>query len=711
MVARLSDAVLDSAVLLLAAWTVFYHLCLVTGIGAVWAALAEVLLLPCCVRWAWRGSHSGKPSAGGEGARDRRGAGNEPARGYEAGSRPAPPRALRVRSARSADFPATSAVPAVPASPEAFRRALATAAALSALVAAVLFALRVGPWWLTWALWSCAAVAGTAGAFLGTAHPGSSRREDGPLPGDRGREDPFPEGGGAAAALAWATGLATFALFLNRPDGDDAYYVNLAGWVAEHGTFPLRDTVMSDLAFPATYWPPVASYDALLGTLGRFSPLDVLDVAYFVVPVVGTFLAVLALWRLLRVWSVPAAGVALTLAAVFLLWGGDHHYAFGNHFVGRIWQGKILFLWLMVPLLLCYLQRFAEGPSRRRLARVCAAGVAAVGFSTNAMFLVPLIAAGGVTPLLFRAPRFAGAGFVAAAAYPLGAGGITLAVGGYVGDDYASMTDIIVPEWLTHLVLGDGLRAGIAVLAVLAGALVLRRRDSRITVGALATVAAVMYAPGMPLFVFELTGLGRTLHRVLWILPVAALLGALGSAVVTATRMRAVRYGVPGLLAVVLVATGLPLWSPDNTPARLTAVPRWKLPPGTVATAQRITARSQPGDTVLVPYELGHTVAITDPPLTPVLPRPFFANALEGAPDFHGAQRRYLKEFAKGYLAPGQMGDVPRALRVVGVDMACLHAGDAAGAAVLERGGYVPVLRDRTVQCYRPAPPSQSSHR
>lgn len=676
-VARVSDAVLDGGVALLAAWTVLYHLCLVTGISAGWAALGELLALPLCLWWVRRGTR----------AHEQAGA-DRPWRRFGDGA--------------VADRP--RAVAGIPAIPRAARRALTAVAALSALAAAVLFAVRAGPWWPTWVLWSAAAVAGTAGALLGSRPVRVPRREES-APGageggDSGAAEGTAVGGGTVAALAWGTGLATFALFLNRPDADDVYYVNLAGWVAEHGTFPLRDTVMSGLAFPATYWPPVASYDGLVGALARFSPLHTLDVAYFVVPALGTFLAVLALWRLLRVWKAPAVGLALTLACVFLLWGGDQHYSFGNHFLGRIWQGKILFLWLMVPLLLCYLQRFVRQPSRRRLGALFAAGVAGVGLSTNAMFLVPLVAVGGVAPLVFRAPLRAAAGFVAPAAYPLGAAGVTLAVGGYVGADYASMTDIIVPGWLTHLVLGDGVRAGIAVLAVLAGALLLRQREARVTAGALATIAAVMYAPGMPLFVFELTGLGRTLHRVLWILPVAALVGTLGSAVAVAARTRAVQYGVPLSLTAVLVVSGLPLWSASNGPARLTGVPQWKLPPGTVPTAQHIVARSEPGDTVLAPYELGHTLAIMDPPVTPVLPRTFFTNALEGVPGFHAAERLYLKEFAKDYLAPGRMAGIPRALRVVGVDMVCLHRADADGARVLERHGYEVALRDRAVRCY-----------
>lgn len=110
--------------------------------------------------------------------------------------------------------------------------------------------------------------------------------------------------------------------------------------MVDHGTFPLRDTIFSDLVFPMSSWPPVASYDALMGTIARLAGVPAAFVVYLFAPPVVTFLSVLALWRLLRAWGGQAVGVALSLSLVFLLFDGGSGYAApGTLFLTRLWQG------------------------------------------------------------------------------------------------------------------------------------------------------------------------------------------------------------------------------------------------------------------------------------------------------------------------------------------------------------------------------------
>ena len=52
-----------------------------------------------------------------------------------------------------------------------------------------------------------------------------------------------------------------------RPDADDTQYVHLSTWIAERGEFPLRDTLFSDEVFPAIIYPPISSFEALVGAL------------------------------------------------------------------------------------------------------------------------------------------------------------------------------------------------------------------------------------------------------------------------------------------------------------------------------------------------------------------------------------------------------------------------------------------------------------
>jgi hypothetical protein len=111
-------------------------------------------------------------------------------------------------------------------------------------------------------------------------------------------------------------------------------------------------------------WPPIASYDELAGAVAHRIGTLAGNVVYLVVPPLATFLSVLALWRLLRAWRLRSVTVALSAVLVFLLFDGTSAYGSpGNLFLTQLWQGKVILLCLLVPLLLVYALRYAEPPS------------------------------------------------------------------------------------------------------------------------------------------------------------------------------------------------------------------------------------------------------------------------------------------------------------------------------------------------------------
>ena len=101
---------------------------------------------------------------------------------------------------------------------------------------------------------------------------------------------------------------------------------------------------------------------------------------YLLVTPVATAFGVLALWRLLRTWRVPMVGLALSTSMIFLLWAAQEHRTLGNLFVGRLWQGKIVFLAVLVPLLFVLLQTYWKRPTWKHSVLLVAAGAAGVGF-------------------------------------------------------------------------------------------------------------------------------------------------------------------------------------------------------------------------------------------------------------------------------------------------------------------------------------------
>jgi hypothetical protein len=621
----------DSAVVVLATWTVVYHLCLLTGLEVTAAVTLEVAALAGCGYVLW---HSRRRVQ--EDERD---------------------------SARAA------ATPAEPLASSPLERRLVRVAAVSGTLATVLVTVNWG-WPATAVLWVTAAGAGTAWAVS------RLRRRD----IDPGVSSQPPERTAAArpswdavVALAWATALAVLSMLTLWPNPDDLYYVNLSQWVVDHGTFPLRDTIFSNLVYPMSSWPPMASYDPLVGVLARLAHVHAASVVYVWGPPVATFLSVLALWRLLAAWRVRPLWLALSVALLFLLFDGGSGYAApGNLFLIRLWQGKVILLCLMVPTLLLYALKYVERPTRRRAGWLFAGGVAAVGLSTTAMFLVPLLAVGGAAPLAVRQPRKALQGFAAMAAYPIAAGVFTVAVGGRSADSFGSRELYrFDPAWFGHEIFRSGPLAVIAVAAVLAGAFLVRHRAARVTTGTLVLITGISLVPGVTHAVFDLVGLGPTLWRVSWVATVAALVGVLAARLVADDPRRIVRYRGPLAIVVVLVAFGVPIFTGRNG-VRLEAPLHWQRGDATVRAADIAIARAGRDGLILAPDDVAITIDVMTTRVKTVAPRDYFMDYLRHDHAFHYADRLALVHFANGDLQERWKGRVIQALHQLPVDVVCL---------------------------------------
>ena len=464
----------------------------------------------------------------------------------------------------------------------------ATAAAVAAaLAAAGAIAFSGWPWPALWTAWLAAAAAVVL----------ASSRTLLPVP-----RDPRL---GAPVALAWAAALATLSLFLVRPNVDDAYYLRQATWIAEHGRFPLRDTLHSHDALPAVFSPPLPSYEPLLGAVAGVAGVSAPGLAFLFAGPAVCALAVLALWRLLRTWEVRLTGPALTVAVVFLLTDvlpADDpeavvgHLA-GDFFVSRAWQGKVILAAVLMPLLISLLHEHAARPRARTLGLLAAAGAAAVGLSTTASFLVPVVAVAYLAPAALRAPLHTAAGAGAASAYPIAAMAAAL-----LSD--ARQPAHWVPRHVTSrgLVLpavGVGVLGFLAMSAALAGPLLLAPRSARRGTAAAALLTALLFAPGVPALIFGLTGLGRPLWRLVWAMPIAALVGVVATQPAARHRIAAVRL-LPALaVCVLLTVAGTPVWQGRNT--WLAGRPRGSATPRSLAAARALAAAAAPGARVLAP--------------------------------------------------------------------------------------------------------------
>jgi hypothetical protein len=659
---RAADLIVDAAVAFIASWTVVYHVCLIFRLGVAWAIALELLAL---TGWAVLGL-----------------------RGRALPPRPVAraPVVLPDQSWVDRDDQQHLA-----------RRLLVASIAL-AVVAAVMMAVSA-PWALVVTPWLLAAIGAVVWTALWLRHGPADRPEvDERLPARLAARLTS-----SRIAFLWAGVLAALSMFMRKPNPDDLYYVNMSQWVVEHGSFPLRDTIFANLTFPMSSWPPMASYDGLVGTIARLAGAHAATVEYVFVPPLTTFLAVLALWRLLRAWRVTALSTALTFSLLFLLFDGDSGYASpGNLFLTRLWQGKVILLCVIVPVLLVYALRYASRPTAKNAGWLFVGGVAAVGLTTSAMFLVPIIAVGGAAPLAVqRRWRAALTGFVAMAAYPLACGVVTKAVGGHSADAFdARELYRFDPEWFGHEIFLHWGVAVVGVVAVLVGAFLIPRRSARVSTAVLSLVLAITFVPQLTDVSYDLVGLGPTLWRVSWVTSIAALAGVLGASFLTDPLPRRVRLG--GSIAIVaLLVTGVPITA-DRAGVGLKWPWDWQRSPESIEAADLVIDRLQPGDIVLASQDLAITVDVTTTRIKTVAPRDYFMYYLRDEPGFHYKERLALVNFAN--LAPelGETYDpavVARALDVVGVDEVCLPRPAPHRVMFLRDHGYSPVTSTATYSC------------
>lgn len=655
------DRTIDAGVMVFAAWTIAYHVCFVLELSVTWAwGITAVVVLGGWLILRWLSDDA--PTV-------------VPARAEPVGSRQFSPQ----------------------------REWLAYVAVVAAAVGTAAMAFRA-PWILFWSTWLLAAVAGTVTAWRGLRHPQPRHAVDDDAPIERWSP---------AIALGWATLVAVLSLWTVGPNGDDLYYLNLSQWVAEHGAFPHRDTLFADLVYPMSNWPPAASYDALVGAVARLVSAESATVAYVVVVPVASFVAVLALWRLLRAWQARPAVLALSVVVLsFVEPILPPNVTSGLGLVVRIWQGKFLLAWIVIPWLVAHLVRYFDERSRRQLLFLFAGGVAAVGCSTTGIFVVPVIALAASVPLFRTSWRGACACFAATAAYPLGTGIVTKLVGGRDADLFATrLLYRFDPAFIGRSMFHAGPRALFLCPAVLLGCLLIPHRGARVMTGVLACVLGVVFVPGVTHVSFDLVGLGPSLGRIQSALVFVALVGVAFVWVGSLARQRWWRGPALTLSVAVL------LFAFVGSPATLRAV-TWQRPfhwqraeADRIATARIL--RDIPLDGLLLaPNGVSITTTITTTSVKAVAPRDYYMDYLRDDPTFHYDDRLTLVQFVNSHKSWNRSRWQPvldHAFSKVNVAVACVFADAKDRAAGLRAAGFKHYFTSPTYRCFRRPPAASTS--
>jgi hypothetical protein len=492
-----------------------------------------------------------------------------------------------------------------------------------------------------------------------------------------GRQAPRRPDDDLAAAVVSAA-AAVLASVLVRPDLDDAAYMVRTTWIADRGLVDVGDVIFSDGVWPGlpAQTPYVASFEALAGMTSHVTGVASGTLVYGLYVPLAAFGAVWALWALLRAWRVRWPVLALVLAMVFVCWGGPLNASWGNLHLGRIWQGKVTLLAVLVPLAFAWVAAAVAAPRRERarhLVKVGALGVAAVGLSPAGVFVLPgVLAVGAVGAALVGRWSRGLLLLVAGSVYPLLAGAATVLAGSTGAAGEVAAASALNP-WVRTL--GTGASAALVLVAAavallgLAGRRLAASRSplGRATAAAAVVAGLVIALPVTNDLLVRVMGTESIAWRAVWVVPVPALVGMLpGAFAALLPERRAVVAIVVGAAA---VGSGTPLWSAANH-AQIAAPGSWKTAPADLEVARWVVARDA-GGRYLAPAVVATAVGTITAGLSPVGTRPGYITAYDDEPGALAEERYALQMWAEGAAGESELVLVPGALDALDVRVVC----------------------------------------
>lgn len=505
-------------------------------------------------------------------------------------------------------------------------------------------------------------------------------------------------------ALVWSV----FSLFTLRVDPDDAFYVNKAVFVGENGLIPTRDTIFGDQtapALPGAGTAPLQSIEVLQGALAHLLGLETASVVYLLFPPLLTFLATWSIWRLIREWARVRPALAFAVSMVYLAMSAQTGAGMGVFFLARIWQGKVVFVAALIPLIYLFVTRWTRTGSRWYLLMMAAAGVSAVGLTSSATFVVPIIAVTCLVALFVTRRRWAGV--LALSAYPVITGGIVALTGvpGDPGGRFYAGADAF------HFVLGYGLLAAIGWAGIMLAGWLTVPGSTRVVVTAATLSLLVVLAPGVAALFSSATGAGAVAWRLMWLAPVTVMVGLLATVPLPSRKSTkhntVVGHATAGAVAAALVVTltlaGTPFWSPVRS-VHISSQPTWKYPKVYINQALAIRRLGPGPGPVLAPLSTMRALSLVSSDVHAVAARPSYIAILSEEPQKHDARIVLTEVFGGGVAGrrpPPSQAAFTAALSTLEVSLTCVRPTQKKVARWLKAAGWTPQpLRELT--CYSP---------
>jgi hypothetical protein len=529
--------------------------------------------------------------------------------------------------------------------------------------------------------------------------------------GSREEERPSRLPGWSAHAFAALTGLgfATMSLFINRPNGDDTFYVSRAVGTAQLNRIPVRDIVFTEEQVGPISGAglPVDSFSALVGAGARFVGIHGASAAYYVSPPLMTFLATWALWRVIRSWAPRNVVLCFALGAVYWIFSAQSALTPGSYFLNRMWQGKVIFVAWMVMTAYVLMTRWLRQRDAATAVLLLAAGVGSIGMTASAAFVAPLLFSVGMLPLLVRRDWRGLPILLGAAAIPLLAGFIATRL-------YPVELLVIKPlsnSYYFHEIFGWGLVAAVGLIGLCTAPWLARSGAAAALTASCALVAVLIMAPRLLPTLNDVTDLTSVLRRTLWVVPLPALVGLLGAfPVVQLFRrlagrpvwIRRLAAAAPALLvAGLLVQFGHPVWISWRTGNPMwEAPPVWKIHDRQLENARAILKRYHGSDAILVEEPIMHALALITVDPKVVNARGFYAR-LTPETRQRTRFRLSLTRFVEGEEPTPPDDLVRRALADLDVGLVCVNETKTSIIEDVESIGYREAFRARKLVCLR----------
>jgi hypothetical protein len=447
-------------------------------------------------------------------------------------------------------------------------------------------------------------------------------------------------------------------LVLHRWDADDVFYVGLAVDAADHPHLPLlqRDAMHGIAGLPlhlGLY--RVQSWEMLMAAVSYLSRIPATYCFHWLAASIAAFLMPLSWARLFRT-LVPSRWLWATATLIIvLLMVGDSPQWYGSFGPARIWQGKALFVSVLLPLLMAYGLEFGSRPNAQRGMLLAAAVVASVGATVNALWLAPVMAVLSVAAA--APPRrlwpFAFGGALLASGYAIATGLIMM--GGAASELSSSLTGASVDTWIrgSTRMLGESNLLMFSMTA-LAAAWALSTLEPGRRFAALVPFAiwATVLNPYLATWVSAHV-VGPFYWRAWWAMPVPALLAL----VLTLEDADRVFGPLVGRIASAGLVVGFVAFVPHisqfaaDTGATLTR-PRLKVPPTESRVAESLNREAGPRAIVVAPPHVGDLLPLLHHHAYPLEARHYLQTQREAVPMEELRQRRQMIAVADGRPVP-----------------------------------------------------------